>query len=63
MQAIAVTLYPKLIDLMLWGRGQWSGAGKWLPRRLRSADAALADQLATAMTLAAGGDGAALLAL
>lgn len=61
--AIAVTLYPKLIDLMLWGRGHWSGAGKWLPRRLRAVDAALADQLATAMADAAAGDGAALLAL
>ncbi len=63
MLAIAVTLYPKLIDLMLWGRGHWSGAGKWLPRRLRAVDAALADQLAAAMATAAAGDGAALLAL
>lgn len=61
--AIAVTLYPKLIDLMLWGRGHWSGAGKWLPRRLRTVDAALADQLSAAMVDAAAGDGAAMRAL
>ena len=61
--AIAVALYPRLIDLILLGRGLWSGAGKWLPRRLRAADAALADQLSQAMIDAAAGDGAALLAL
>ena len=61
--AIAVTLYPKLIDLILLGRGLWSGAGKWLPRRLRAADAALADQLSLAMADAVAGDGAAMLAL
>lgn len=61
--AIAVTLYPRLVDLMLWGRGQWSGAGKWLPRRLRAVDAALADQFSSAMARAAAGDGAAMLAL
>lgn len=61
--AIAITLYPKLIDLILWGRGHWSGAGKWLPRRLRAVDAALADQLSAAMAEAALGHGVAVLAL
>ena len=61
--AIAVTLYPKLIDLILLGRGLWSGAGKWLPRHLRAADAALAAQLSDAMAGAVAGDGTAILAL
>lgn len=61
--AIAATLYPKLIDLWLLGRGRWTGAGKWLPRRLRAVDAAAADQLEGAMAEAAAGDGRTLLTL
>lgn len=61
--AIAVTLYPKLIDLVLLAQGCWTGAGKWLPRRLREVDAAMADRLEGAMADAALGDGGALLAL
>ena len=62
-RAIAAQLYPKLADLMLLGRGHWSGAGKWLPRRLAAAlpeasirfeaafDAAFADEPRDLITL------------
>lgn len=35
-RAIAAQLYPRLGALILLGRGYWTGAGKWLPRRLAS---------------------------
>lgn len=61
--AIAAHLYPRLIDLMLLGRGTWTGSGKWGPRLLRRLDSRLADRFDAAITAAASGDGAALLAL
>ena len=61
--AIAVAAYPKLVDLMLLGRRCWTGAGKWMPRRLRAVDGALADRLEAAMVLTTQGNGEALLAL
>lgn len=62
-RAIAAQLYQRLADLMLRGRGEWSGAGKWIPRRLRSVGADLLADFEAAMSQAQAGDGAALLAL
>ncbi len=61
--AIAAHLYPRLIDLMLLGRGGWSGVGKWGPRLLRRLDSQLADSFDEAFRAAVHGDAAALLAL
>lgn len=46
--AIGVLLYPKLAELALRGRGQWSGVGKWVPRLLAKNDQALGDRFDTA---------------
>ena len=62
-RAIAMQLYPKLADLMLLGQGQWSGNGKWVPRRLSALGQEARDGFEAAMTAAFDGDGAALLAL
>ncbi|MBB2175031.1 nucleotidyltransferase domain-containing protein [Gluconacetobacter johannae] len=40
--AIGATLYPRLVELSLRGRGRWNGAGKWAPRLLAAVDADLA---------------------
>lgn len=61
--AIAAHLYPRLIDLMLLGRGAWSGAGKWGPRLLRRLDSQLADSFDEAFRTAVHGNATALLAL
>ena len=60
---IAAVLYPKLVDLILLGRGQWTGSGKWGARLVKSCDADLAGALARAFRAAAIGDGRALLKL
>jgi predicted nucleotidyltransferase len=62
-RAIAVQLYPRLADLMLVGRRHWSGAGKWVPRRLKALGGELNQAFDAAMSSALAGDGAALLAL
>nr|WP_210301129.1 nucleotidyltransferase domain-containing protein [Rhizobium sp. BK619] len=61
--AIAAQLYQKLADLILLGRGEWAGRGKWAPRLISRLDARLAAEFDAAFRLAAGGDGARLLAL
>ncbi|KZS54308.1 MULTISPECIES: nucleotidyltransferase domain-containing protein [Rhizobium] len=61
--AIAALLYQKLADLILLGRGAWSGRGKWAPRVLKTLDAQLAAEFDAAFRLAGQGDGARLLAL
>lgn len=38
LRAIASQLYQPLADLMLLGRGTWSGKGKWIPRLLKQLD-------------------------
>lgn len=43
-RAIAAQLYQPLADLMLLGRGRWSGRGKWIPRLLREAHRELASK-------------------
>ncbi|WP_026597286.1 nucleotidyltransferase domain-containing protein [Methylobacterium sp. 77] len=47
-QAIGIMLYPKMAELALRGRGQWSGVGKWLPRLLAKNDQTLGDRFDTA---------------
>ncbi|MBB3133238.1 hypothetical protein FHS26_000942 [Rhizobium pisi] len=61
--AIAALLYQKLADLILLGRGAWSGRGKWAPRLMKRLDAQLATEFDAAFRLAAAGDGARFLAL
>lgn len=61
--AIAAHLYPRLIDLMLLGRGAWSGVGKWGPRLLRRLDSQLADSFDEAFRAAVHGNATALVAL
>ncbi|PDT04545.1 MULTISPECIES: nucleotidyltransferase domain-containing protein [unclassified Rhizobium] len=61
--AIAALLYPRLADLILLGRGIWTGRGKWAPRLIRKLDARLAAEFDAAFTLAVQGDGSRLLAL
>jgi hypothetical protein len=55
-RAIAAQLYQPLADLMLLTRGQWSGKGKWIPRRLRAFDEELFDGFDRSFTLAMAGD-------
>lgn len=62
-RAIAAHLYQQLADLMLLGRGAWTGRGKWAPRLLLRLDPNLAETFDHAFRRAAGGDGAPLLAL
>ncbi|MBS1168388.1 MAG: putative nucleotidyltransferase [Proteobacteria bacterium] len=61
--AIAARLYPHLIDLMLLGRNQWTGNGKWGPRLLQRFDPQLAEIAAEAFRDAVQGNAAALLSL
>ncbi|WP_137151170.1 nucleotidyltransferase domain-containing protein [Devosia sp. FKR38] len=61
--AIAAQLYPRLIDLMLLGRHQWTGKGKWGPRLLRQFDPELAAHTVAAFRDAVQGKPEVLLAL
>lgn len=61
--AIAAQLYPRLIDLILLGRNQWTGKGKWGPRLLQRHDPKLAIIAAEAFTDAVQGNKTALLSL
>ncbi|WP_349959626.1 nucleotidyltransferase domain-containing protein [Rhizobium sp. ZPR3] len=54
--AIATQLYQPLADLMLLGRGRWSGKGKWIPRLLREVDLKLADSFDGAFKRASVGE-------
>jgi hypothetical protein len=54
--ALAAAVFTDVADLALISRGQWSGAGRWLTRRLREADAALADDLVAGLSTAVHGD-------
>ena len=62
-RAIAAHLYPQLIDLMLLGRGAWTGRGKWGPRLLLRLKPDLAEALDRAFQQAVEGDAASLLTL
>lgn len=61
--ALSALLYPRLIDLLLLGRNQWTGKGKWGPRLLRRFDPSLADLATKAFAEAVQGQTAALLSL
>ncbi|MGO7171971.1 nucleotidyltransferase domain-containing protein [Rhizobium leguminosarum] len=61
--AIAALLYQKLADLILLGRGAWTGRGKWAPRLMKKLDAQLAAEFDAAFRLAVVGDGTRFLAL
>jgi hypothetical protein len=61
--AIAVALHQKLGDLILLGRGAWTGRGKWLPRLLKALDPEIAEKFVRAFRRAADGDAGPLLAL
>jgi hypothetical protein len=39
--AIGAALHQRLADLMLLGRGHWTGSGKWIPRLLAALDESL----------------------
>ncbi|MGO8086649.1 nucleotidyltransferase domain-containing protein [Rhizobium leguminosarum] len=62
-EAIAALLYQKLADLILLGRGAWTGRGKWAPRLMKKLDAQLAAEFDAAFRLAVVGDGTRFLAL
>ena len=62
--AVAGTVVQKAADLLCELRGAWTGRGKWLPRRVRQADAELGHALMDSwLTLARSGDAAPLLAI
>ncbi|MEZ2222596.1 nucleotidyltransferase domain-containing protein [Rhizobium sp. RCC_161_2] len=55
-RAITAQLYQPLADLMLLGRGRWSGKGKWIPRLLKAFDKELFDSFDRSFALAMAGD-------
>lgn len=59
-RAISASLYQPLADLVLLGRGIWSGKGKWVPRLLQQHDSELAVAFDEAFRLAAIGQGSIL---
>lgn len=62
-RAIATHLYQQLADLMLLGRGAWTGNGKWAPRLLAQLDVGLAEAFDRAFEQAFAGNSAPLLTL
>ncbi|WDZ78838.1 nucleotidyltransferase domain-containing protein [Ensifer adhaerens] len=62
-RAIAAELMTPLADLMLRGRGRWSGRGKWLPRLISRMDEGLAERFDAAFRQAAEGRAADLIRL
>lgn len=61
MQAIAAAIHRPLADLILLGRGSWTGTGKWIPRLLDRLDPVLARGVASAFRDAVLGKPAALI--
>lgn len=61
--ALSALIYPRLIDLILLGRNQWTGKGKWGPRLLRRFDPTLAELATKAFAEAVQGRTATLLSL
>ncbi|MBB3353075.1 nucleotidyltransferase domain-containing protein [Rhizobium lentis] len=61
--AISALLYQKLADLILLGRGAWTGRGKWAPRLIRKLEPQLAAEFDTAFRLAVQGNSTRFLAL
>jgi hypothetical protein len=62
-RAVAAGLYQPLADLMLLGRGAWTGRGKWIPRLLGKLDAGLLERFDNAFQLLAEGKSHALITL
>ncbi|HWJ76259.1 MAG TPA: nucleotidyltransferase domain-containing protein [Kaistia sp.] len=62
-RAIAAALYQPIADLILLGRGRWTGSGKWAPRLIARMDQPLADAFDSAFHDIADGRPEALLAL
>jgi hypothetical protein len=63
-QAIGAALYQPLANLILLGRGRWTGNGKWIPRLLQRLSPTLANQFDAAFqNLFAEGDTATLIVL
>lgn len=58
---LATAVFTDTADLALVSRGRWSGAGRWLTRRLRETDAELSDNLAAGLRAAVHGDATILL--
>ncbi|TQM04235.1 nucleotidyltransferase domain-containing protein [Pseudonocardia kunmingensis] len=54
--ALAAAVFTEVADLALVSRGRWSGAGRWLGRRLRDTDADLGRNLASGVRAAVLGD-------
>ncbi|TDW34871.1 hypothetical protein EV128_103144 [Rhizobium azibense] len=54
-RAIASQPHQPLADLMLLGRGTWSGKGKWIPRLLKQLDNELFDTFDVGFKCAAEG--------
>jgi len=54
--ALAAAVFTDVADLALISRGRWSGAGRWLTRRLRDTDAPLVDNLVAGLSAAVHGD-------
>jgi hypothetical protein len=54
--ALAAALFTDVADLALVSRGHWSGAGRWLSRRLREIDNDLVENLVTGRRAAVMGD-------
>ena len=61
--ALSAQAYPRLIDLILLGRRQWTGKGKWGPRLLHRFDPSLAETASKAFADAVRGNKAGLLSL
>lgn len=62
-RTIAAELMTPLADLMLRGRGHWSGRGKWLPRLVSRLDEGLAERFDAAFRQAGEGQVAELIRL
>ncbi|SHG08836.1 hypothetical protein SAMN02745157_3565 [Kaistia soli DSM 19436] len=55
-RAIAASLYQPLADLILRGRGRWTGSGKWAPRLIARLDTALAQSFENAFHAGSNGN-------
>jgi hypothetical protein len=58
--ALAAAVFTDVADLALVSRGRWSGAGRWLTRRLREIDTDLSENLVAGLQAAVQGDVSAL---
>lgn len=50
LSSVAALLYQSVADMALWGRGAWSGKGKWVPRNLEATDRLLASRFQRAFS-------------